>query len=463
MGVALRGYSLDFIEGMISEQSGKVSGWFDELELSSVFQPTFSLPHRSVVGFEANLRSADAMGRPVSPATLFGPVLNYAKTSMLDMLCATMHVRNFSRPQPPRGLLLINLHPEVLLDFTNSAEFLSALFRHYRLPAGKVMIDVPGASLEQPNLVEAITAYREVGCLIAIDDFGVDNANLDTIWQASPALVKIDRTLVERAVNDRSIRQSLPKAVSLLHEMGTLVLMEGIESEDEALIALDADADFASGFYLGPMHDSISAFQDSPEVLDAIWRKYRQEPVTADSAETSARLSLEDSALHSTNIRKLRSSSPAEIGRYREERRPFLNAMQAIAARINSGKSIQSSCDEFLALPGAIRCFALDADGTQIGADVMSPRPPARNGTDFQSLCGNPRGTWSRRDFFRRAIKEPGIVQVTRQYCSLTGYTQCVTFSILAPVAGKTMVVCGDVDWTSHAKVGQASAPPSTD
>jgi EAL domain-containing protein (putative c-di-GMP-specific phosphodiesterase class I) len=456
MGVALRGYSLDFIEGMISEQSGRVSGWFDDLELSTVFQPTFSLPHRSAVGFEANLRSADSMGRPVSPQTLFGPVLNFAKTSMLDMLSATMHVRSFSTPQPPRGLLLLNLHPEVLLDFNNSTEFLSSLFRRYRLPAGKVMLDVPGSILEQPDLDEAIAAYREVGCLIGIDDFGVDNANLDTIWHTSPTVVKIDRTLVERAASDRSIRQSLPKAVSLLHEMGTLVLMEGIESETEALIALDSDADLASGFYLGSMHDSISGFRDSPDVLDGLWRKYWQEPFGADSPEASARLSLEDSALRSSNIRALHNSSSAEIGRYREERRPFLNAMQDIAARITSGKPIQSCCNEFLALPGAIRCFALDGEGHQIGPEILSPNAPARNRPDFQSLSGNSQGTWSRRDFFRRAVKEPGIVQVTRQYCTLTGYAQCVTFSIVAGVAGKPMVVCGDVDWTSHAKVGHA-------
>lgn len=462
MDAPVRGYSLEFIQNMITEQSGRVAGWFNDLELRTVFQPTFSLPHKCAIGFEANLRSADTLGRPVSPQALFGPVQNYAEASMLDMLCTTMHVRNFAKSLPSRSLLLVNLHPEVLLDHGNSAKFLAALLDHYRVPANKLMIDVPGSVLEQENLDDAIAAYREVGCLIAIDDFGVDNANLDTIWHTTPTLVKIDRTLIDRAVADRRIRQILPKAVSLLHEMGTLVLMEGIESEAEALIALDADADFGSGFYLGPMLDSLSEFRDSPELLKGLWRTFLKKQDSAGTSETSARLSLEDEALYSSNIKKLRNASPSEIGRYREERRPFLSAMQDVAARVRAGKALDVSCDEFLALPGAIRCYALDGEGTQTGSEATAPHPPVKHGPNFHDMCGPLEANWSRRDFFRRAVKEPGVVQVTRQYCSLAGYPRCVTFSIVVPAGGKPMVICGDVDWTSHAMVRIAPGSKST-
>lgn len=453
MNAPAREFSLEFIQSMITEQSGRVSGWFNDLELKTVFQPTFSLPHKRAIGFEANLRSSDSMGRPVSPQALFGPVENYPEISMLDMLCTTMHVRSFFTPAPPPHLLLINLHPEVLLDFGNSAKFLGDLLSHYRVSAGKVMIDIPGSVLESPELDDAIAAYRQLGCLIAIDDFGVENANMDTIWHTNPTLVKIDRAMIARAVTDPRIRQMLPKAVSLLHEMGTLVMMEGIESEVEALIALDVDADFGSGFYLGPMLDSISEFGESPELLKNLWQHHLEKTSSATTTDSVARLSLEDEALSSSSIQKLRHASPSEIGRYREERRPFLNAIQDFAARVRTGKPFEISCDEFLALPGAIRCYALNGEGVETGLQVMAPSPPPREGLDFQGMAGRSGANWSRRDFFRRAVKDPGVVQVTRQYCSLTGYTRCVTFSIVVPVAHKPMVICGDVDWTAHAMV----------
>lgn len=438
---------------MLSEEAGRVAGWLNDLKLSSVFQPAYSLSHRQPIGFEASLRASDAKGLPVSPQSLFGPTQNFSETCMLDLLCATMHTHNFFRPNPPRNLLLLNLHPEVLLDFENSAGFMSELRSHYGIAPGKLMIDVPGSILERPELDEAIAAYRTAGCLISIDDFGVDNANLDTIWHTTPTLVKIDRTMIAQAVTDRSIRQMLPKAVSLLHEMGTLVLMEGLESEMETLIAIDTDADFGSGLHLGPMHTSLSGIRHSSEALGNLWETYREKQASLAPDETPARQSLETEALRSSSIRKLRNASPEEIRRYREDRRPFLNAIQNLASRIQAGAALEACCEEFLALPGAVRCYALDGEGNQKAPATLAPDPPAKDGTDFEDLTGHWNSNCSRRDFFRRAIKEPGVVQVTRQYCSLAGYPRCVTFSMLVAVNRKPVIVCGDVDWTSHAMV----------
>ena len=453
MNAPTRGYTLDFIQSMLSERSGRACGWFNNLELRTVFQPTFSLPHKHAVGFEANLRGYDPSGRPVSPEVLFGPVENYAETSMLDMLCTTMHVHNFFTGNAPQGLLLINLHPEVFVDFGNSAEFLAALFRHYRVSGDKVMIDIPGSALEHEHLDEAISAYRELGCLIAVDDFGVDNTNLDTVWHTAPAIVKIGRSVIVNAVTEQRIRQILPRAVSLLHEMGTLVLMEGIESETEALIAIDMDADFGSGYFFGPLQETIQDFHEPREVLNGIWSTYKKKYVSTRPAKTLARLSLEDEALYSSHIKKLRSASPADISRYREERRPFINAMQQVASLVRSGGEFATCCGEILQIQSAIRCFMLDSDGRQTGNDAASFHPPTRQGVDFHSLAGRTEGDWSRRDFFHRALSEPEVVQVTRQYCSLTGYPHCVTFSIATRIDGKLFVLCCDVDWSLRDKV----------
>jgi EAL domain-containing protein (putative c-di-GMP-specific phosphodiesterase class I) len=453
MNAPIRGYTLDFIQGMLSEQSGHACGWFNNLELRTVFQPTFDLPHKQAVGFEANVRAYDPAGKPVSAEVLFGPVENFSEAAMLDMLCTTMHVRNFFAGMTPNGLLLINLHPEVFLDYGNSAEFLSSLFRQYRVSADRVMIDLPGSALENQRVDAAIAAYRELGCLIAVDDFGVDNTNLDTIRKNAPAVVKIGRSVIANAVNEQRVRQMLPRAVSFLHEMGTLVLMEGIESQTEALIAIDADADFASGYFFGSLQESVQDFLPPRELLDGLWNNYKKEYVLTRPNDTSARLSLEDEVLYSTQIKKLRNASPADISRYREERRPFINAMQQIASMVKAGGEFSVCCQDFLRIPSAIRCFMLDGEGKQIGEDAASPNPPLRQGVDFHGMAGGPEGEWFRRDFFRRAAQEPEVAQVTRQYCSLTGYPHCVTFSIATRIDGKLCVICCDVDWTLHDRI----------
>ncbi len=294
MNAPLRGYTLDFIQRMLTEQSGRASGWFRDLELKSVFQPAFCLPQKHAVGFEASLRGVDPNGNPVSPETLFGPVENYSEMAMLDMLSTTVHVHNFFSRRPSHGVLFINLHPEVFLDFGNSAGFLTSLFSHYEVAPQKVMIDIPGSVLEHERLDDAIACYRSLGCLISVDHFGVDNANLDSIWHTAPAIVKIGSSVVAEAMKKQRTRQILPRAVSLLHEMGTLVLMEGLESEDQALLAIDADADFGSGYFFGPHVDDVAEFSEPDDLLNKLWNSHREQRVSVRPNERVTRVSLEN-------------------------------------------------------------------------------------------------------------------------------------------------------------------------
>ena len=338
----LRGYTLDFIQSMLTEQSGRASGWFEDLELKSAFQPAFSLPQKHAVGFEASLRAVDPKGKPVSPESLFGPVQNFAETAMLDMLSTTIHVHNFFSRRPTHGLLFINLHPEVLLDFGNSAGFLASLFGHYEVAPQKVMIDIPGSVLEHERLDDAIARYRELGCLISVDDFGVDNANLDSIWHTAPAIVKIGPSVVTAAIKEERTRRMLPRAVSLLHEMGTLVLMEGLESEDHALLAIDADADFGSGYHFGPHVEGVQEYSEPQDILKKMWDSYREKRVSVRSDERATRGSLENEALHTSPGSGLRKASATDIARYRQQRHPYLAGIQKTAVKVRSGAALES-------------------------------------------------------------------------------------------------------------------------
>ena len=81
---------------------------------------------------------------------------------------------------------------------------------------------------------------------------------------------------------------------------------------------------------------------------------------------------------------------------------------------------------------------------------MTSPEAPGPQSVDLSALAAPSDADWSRREYFRRAFNGPGIAQVTRQYCSLDGHIHCVTLSVATMRKGETIVICGDVDWTSH-------------
>lgn len=99
------------------------------------------------------------------------------------------------------------------------------------------------------DLAHAIQGFRELGCLIAVDDFGAGHSNLDRLWRLAPDIVKLDRLLVRDAAHQARARAVLPRLVALLHEVGALVLTEGVETEAEGLLALESQCDFVQGFW----------------------------------------------------------------------------------------------------------------------------------------------------------------------------------------------------------------------
>lgn len=452
MNIRFPGYTLDFVQSMLTERSGRASGWFKDLELTTVFQPAFSLPHKKAFGFEASLRGASEDGRVVTPQSLFGPVENFSETCLLDMLGTTVHVHNFMA-SGAQGLLFLNLHPGVFLDFDHSVPFLTALFDHYRIDPHRIALDIPAYLLKIELLDAAIHAYRTLGCLISIDHLGIGNADLDSVVRTHPDIVKINRAIVAGAVTEDPARQTLLHAVSLLHEMGALVLMQGVESEAEALMAIETDADFASGFYFGPLFEDVDDFDEPGLVMDSLWSRYNEVQSPRFSAAARTRAAIDDEDPNASHVKQLRSASPSDIHRYRDERRPFVAAMQQAGAMMAAGSGFEAACAEFLKLDGAIRCVLLGADGAQIGPALAATLAPAPQGVDFSGLIEAADGNWSRRDFFRRAMQQPDAVQVTRRYRSMNGYPHCVTFSIEARVNNKAVVICGDVDWSTHASI----------
>jgi EAL domain-containing protein (putative c-di-GMP-specific phosphodiesterase class I) len=451
VNIPFPGYTLDFVQSMLTEQSGRASGWFKDLELTTVFQPAFSLPHKRAFGFEASLRGASEDGRVVAPQAMFGPVDNFSETCLLDLLGTTVHVANFMASRT-HGLLFLNLHPSVFLDFDHSVPFLKALFAHYRIDPRRVALDLPAYLLKIELLDAAIDAYRTLGCLISIEHLGIGNADLDSVVRTNPDIVKINHAIVAGAVTDESARQTLLHAVSMLHEMGALVLMQGVESEAEALMAIETDADFASGFYFGPLFQDVDDFDEPGLVMDGLWSRYREVQPPRLSAEARARAALDD-ANPQAHVKQLRSASPSDIHRYRDERRPYVSAMHQAGTMMTAGGGFEAACAEFLKLDGAIRCVLLGADGAQIGPVLTGALAPAPQSVDFSDLIEAADGNWSRRDFFRRAMLQPDIVQVTRRYRSMNGYLHCVTFSIEARVNNKPVVICGDVDWSTHESI----------
>jgi EAL domain-containing protein (putative c-di-GMP-specific phosphodiesterase class I) len=192
----------------------------------------------------------------------------------LDWACRALHLRNFARQGDPGNLTLyLNVFPEAALDEAGDAREFERLIRYYGLAPARVCVEILQAGCADEGLLrEAVASYRDIGVSIAMDDFGVGRSNLDRIVSLQPDVVKVDRTLLVDAMGDRNARRLLPALVALLHGAGSRVGAEGIESAQEALIALEAGVDYLQGWYYSRGRERIGEDTLSEQILAELKR-----------------------------------------------------------------------------------------------------------------------------------------------------------------------------------------------
>lgn len=414
--------NLWLINELLHPAEGRTVGRHADLVIRSHFQPIYSVAHSRSVGFEGLMRAVDTHENPIPPLDIFRRAKDFTETLTLDRLADAVHLHNFLHLKAD-GWLFLNMETSVFLESVHEGHFLGKLLAATGFPSHRIVIEIleQGVSNEV-RLAEAVQFFRKQGFLIALDDFGAGHSNFDRVWNLQPDIVKLDRSMTTQAGSNLRIRRMMPVMVSLLHEAGSLVLMEGIETAGEALMAMDADADFVQGYYFGSPADSLPGEERSRALFDQLWVDFRDVTLP-------------------------------EVSFHRREVSPYINAIGYSASLIESGIPLAHAASGFLDLPGAERCYLLDSGGRQIGDNMTNLAKTTPIDQRYGPVANAQGANWSRRFYFRRALEHPGKVQVTRPYLSIAGANQCITVSIGSLINGEMRVLCGDVSWRDRGPV----------
>jgi EAL domain-containing protein (putative c-di-GMP-specific phosphodiesterase class I) len=236
-------------EDLVRAGGGDALRW-EGYELSTHFQPIYSVRREACLGYEALIRARTDDGRDIGPQLLFADAFAHGRGVQLDWICRALHLRNFARVDPGDRKLYLNVHPEAAVQDSGSASEFGDLASFYGVAPRRLCVEIlEDGCADEPLLRKVVAAYRALGCAIAMDDFGLGRSNFDRIVSLRPDLVKIDRSILAAAVGDAKSGRMLTGIIELLHEAGSQVAVEGVESAHEALVALEAGADQLQGHY----------------------------------------------------------------------------------------------------------------------------------------------------------------------------------------------------------------------
>ncbi|WP_235852033.1 EAL domain-containing protein [Niallia nealsonii] len=149
--------------------------------------------------------------------------------------------------------IFINFTPLTIGNHRFVRELMKKMKKYKEITPKRITIEVTeresieGLQYFIPNL----RSLREMGFRIAVDDTGSGYASLHSINEIMPDIIKIDRSVIQN-IDKSSVKESMLKGILLIaKEIGSIVVAEGIENEEEALVLSRYNIDLAQGYFYG--------------------------------------------------------------------------------------------------------------------------------------------------------------------------------------------------------------------
>jgi len=222
--------------------------------LRVVYQPIVDLRERRIVGAEALVRWNDEDGIAVHPEFFVKIAEERGFVGSLTELVVRHALHSFAAAfqTQPDFRLSINIAAADLSD----PGFLSMLDRHLEResvsPANLALEITETSTARQELAIETIRSLRSRGYSVHIDDFGTGYSSLAYLQDLSVDAIKIDRAFT-RAIGTEAVTVAiLPQILSLAAALKLQVIVEGIETEQQAAYFSTSGRDvLAQGWLFG--------------------------------------------------------------------------------------------------------------------------------------------------------------------------------------------------------------------
>lgn len=208
-----------------------------------VFQPICSLRDKAVCGFES-LSRFDV--EPRHAPDYWFDVADKAGLGIDLELCAVSKVLPALERLPVNSSVSVNCSPQLLL----SSKFHQLLDGIDDLSRLVLEITEHAAVKDYKALAIGLEPYRRRGAKLAVDDAGAGYSSMRHILNLEPEIIKLDMSLTHSIDTDEKRRALARGLISFAHEIGSLVIAEGVERPEELDMLQRLGVDCAQGYLL---------------------------------------------------------------------------------------------------------------------------------------------------------------------------------------------------------------------
>ncbi|MBV6633642.1 MAG: EAL domain-containing protein [Alphaproteobacteria bacterium] len=232
-------------------------------QASLAYQPVVTTDGHEVVFYEALLRIPDGRGNWLTAGQIMPAIERLGLGRSVDRYAIDQAIR------------VLEAHPEVSLSINVSS--LTVADRAWTRSVAVDLQDLPDVAkrliieitetVAIEDLVEAqrfIGSMRDLGCRVALDDFGAGYTSFGQLRALTIDLLKIDGSFIQGLSENQDNRLFVQTLLHLAAGLGVPTVAEFVETKAEEDVLASAGVDYLQGYGIGEPSMTPDFLKDSP-------------------------------------------------------------------------------------------------------------------------------------------------------------------------------------------------------
>ena len=227
----------------------------NERRIVLAFEPVVETKTRKIAFYECLMRVQRPDGRLAHANEIIPVAERVGLMRMVDYRVLELVVNELAAA--PDLTASVNVSPASTVDSDWWAG-LGALLRAHTSVSGRLIIEITETAAIQ-DVDDArgfVTRVKDLGCRIAIDDFGAGHTSFRNLRKLGVDIVKIDGAFVQNIVKSSDDRAFVHTLVDLSRRLGLKTVAEWVQDEEAAQLLADWGCDFLQGALIGLANDA---------------------------------------------------------------------------------------------------------------------------------------------------------------------------------------------------------------
>lgn len=224
-------------------------------EMTMHYQPIVRAADGRIHSVEALVRWNSPTLGPVSPAR-FIPVAE--EMGMIDAITAwtleqaCRDAAAWAEQHPESPIVAVNLSATQLAARGRLIDDVRATLERTALPPERLELELTETVLVEGlgDAAPVLQGLRQLGLTLALDDFGTGFSSLSYLARFPMTTLKVDQTFLSEIPGSGHAESIVRAMVAMAHQLGLVVVCEGIETDEQLAFVRDAGADFGQGYLM---------------------------------------------------------------------------------------------------------------------------------------------------------------------------------------------------------------------